>query len=138
MLNFRTLLLKKCALNVQLSYLRANRSRMHSFSVLRRVLGRKYWVSEVCFKLFFRYECHTFNLDFFPEIFSAPANMALVHLFCFTFSKFTLSRKVFILWKRLFGNFFYVLILFFVKQKILLRIPYIQKARDPTFLSPSL
>ena len=33
----------------------------------------RFWVSEVRFKLFFRYECHTFNFDFFlVEIFSAP------------------------------------------------------------------
>ena len=35
-------------------------------------------------------ECHTFNMIFF----SAPANMAHVHLFCFTaFFKFTFSKN---------------------------------------------
>ena len=60
--------------------------------------------------------------------------MAIVHLFCNIF-KFTFNRKFF-LWKRMFWNFFYLSIFFFIKQKILQRTPYQQKVRDPTFLRP--
>ena len=67
--------------------------------------------------------------------FSASSNMALVHLFCFTtFFKFTVSKKFFC--EKDFFWIFIVIIFLFVKQKILLKTPYMQKVRDTTFLRP--
>ena len=68
------------------------------------------------------------------EIFYAPSNVTLVHLFCFTtFFKFTFSKKVFFCEKD-FLEFFLLLQFFFVKQKISLKKTYILKVRDQTFL----
>ena len=84
------------------------------------------WVSEVWFEPFFRYECHTFNFDFFfLKFFQRPLIWLLCIFFCITtFFKFV---------KKTFLEFFLKLKFFFVRQKILLRISYMQKVRDPTF-----
>ena len=93
-------------------------------------------LTQYIYKLFFRYECHTFNFDFsLIQIFSAPSNMTLVYLFCFTtFFKFTFSKKFFFVKKTILEYFLLLQKNFFFNQKILLKTPYIQNVRDPTLI----
>ena len=108
---------------------------MKHFSKYEIKKKRFFWVPEVWFKLFFRYECNAFNLDFFCLKFCL---LPLIWPLCIFFASqyfWNLHRKFFFV-KKTFWKFVYCYNFFFVKQKILLRTPYKQKVRDPSFLRP--
>ena len=82
-------------------------------TILKKTL---FWVSELWFKLFFLYECHTFNFDFFwLEFFLHP----IIWPFCFFASQhfWNLHSVGSFFVKRTFSIFFYDISIFFLENK---------------------